>query len=59
MDLPDYAVREHAAAVALELMFQRNGMLNQSWSQWTMSEQDSAGQVIFAFSLADFCDISP
>jgi hypothetical protein len=57
-DLPDLAAaREHATAVARELKFKRNGMLNRSWSQWTMSVRDNAGQEVFAFGLADFGEV--
>jgi hypothetical protein len=52
--LPDLAAaRHHARQVARELMFKRAGMLQRSWSQWTMSVRDLDGQVFFSFPMGD------
>jgi hypothetical protein len=54
-ELPDLdAAREHARQVARELTFKRDGMLQRSWSQWTMSVRDIDGQVLLSFPLGDF-----
>jgi uncharacterized protein DUF6894 len=54
-ELPDLdAAREHARQVARELTFKRDGMLQRSWSQWTMSVRDTDGQVLLSFPLGDF-----
>lgn len=53
-ELPDIeAARAHALVVAHELMFNRDGMLEQDWSGWTMSVQDAEGREVFSFTLAD------
>lgn len=58
-DLPDLnAAREHAIAVARELMFKRHGMLDREWAQWTMSVRDDAGQEVLSFVLPDVDDIA-
>jgi len=54
-ELPDLdAAREHARQVARELTFKRDGMLQRSWSQWTMLVRDIDGQVLLSFPLGDF-----
>jgi hypothetical protein len=52
-ELPDLAAaRQHARQVVRELTFKRDGMLQRSWSQWTMSVRDPDGQVLFSFPLS-------
>ena len=54
-ELPDLdAARHHAGQVARELMFNRDGMLQRSWSQWSMSVRDSTGRELMSFALMDF-----
>ena len=54
-ELPDLnAAREHARQVARELTFKRDGMLQRSWSQWTMSVRNTDGKVLLSFPLGDF-----
>jgi uncharacterized protein DUF6894 len=53
-DLIDVAAaRVHAAGVAHELTFKRAGMLQQSWSQWTMRVHDHEGIELFSIALSD------
>jgi uncharacterized protein DUF6894 len=52
-ELPDLAAaRQHAKQVVSELTFKRDGMLQRSWSQWTMSVRDLDGQVLFSLPLS-------
>ena len=51
-ELPDLdAARNHATQVARELMFKRDGMLERSWSQWTMWVRDHSGEVLLSLQL--------
>jgi len=53
-DLPDLdSAREHARQVVRELTFRRDGMLERSWSKWTMWVQDNNGEVLWSFPLGD------
>jgi hypothetical protein len=54
-DLVDVdAAREHAAAVARELTAHSFGLLDQSWSGWTMRVHDGSGLELFSLALSDF-----
>jgi hypothetical protein len=51
-ELPDLdAARDHARQVVRELMFKRDGMLERSWSQWTMWVRDHSGAVLLSLQL--------
>jgi hypothetical protein len=53
-DLADLAeARSHAAVVARELTYNSTGMLNRSWSEWTLSVEDDSGNELFSLALAD------
>jgi hypothetical protein len=53
-DLPDLnSAHAHARQVARELTFRRNGMLERSWSRWTMLIRDDSGEVLLSFRLSD------
>jgi uncharacterized protein DUF6894 len=45
--------RAHALTVADELMFKRETMLDETWSQWTMSVQDGDNNELFSFVLSE------
>jgi len=45
--------RAHALAVAHELMFKRQAMLDRSWSHWTMSVHDGNDNELFSFPMSD------
>jgi hypothetical protein len=54
-DLVDVdAAREHAAAVARELTANSFGLLDHSWSDWTMRIHDGSGLELFSLALSDF-----
>jgi hypothetical protein len=52
IDLP--AARDHAAGVARELTFKSDGMMQQTWSAWTMRVHDDRGTEVFSLPLSDF-----
>jgi Domain of unknown function (DUF6894) len=53
-DLPSVeAAREHAHAVALELMHHRERMLAQPWDDWTMTVKDGDGKDVFSFRVCE------
>ena len=59
-DLPDgTAARAHAAGVARELTFRSSGILDQSWSAWTLAVHDHEGTELFSLALSDFQDPEP
>ena len=43
--------RDHATGVAHELMLNSDGMLEQRWSDWTMSVYDGVGTELFSFPM--------
>jgi hypothetical protein len=45
--------RTHAVAVAQELMFKREAMLDRNWAEWTMSIRDRDNQELFSFPMSD------
>ena len=47
------AARDHAEVVARELTFKSKGLLNESWSQWTMHVHDSEGLELFSFEMSE------
>ena len=54
-NLPDVpTARAHAADVARELTFRSAGMLDESWSAWTMTVHDDNGTELFSLALSDF-----
>ena len=53
-DLADEsAARAHARSVVRELMFQREGMLDHGWSDWTMSVHDADDIELFSFAFSE------
>jgi hypothetical protein len=53
-ELPDVAAaREHARAVASELMHHRDEMCGQAWDEWTMVVKDEKGAEVFSFPIAE------
>jgi hypothetical protein len=56
-ELPDLdSARKHARQVVRELTFKRDGMLERSWSQWTMWVQDTSGEVLLSFQMGDVAE---
>jgi uncharacterized protein DUF6894 len=56
-DLADVgAARIHATGVARELTANGGGILQQSWSGWTMSVQDEHRTELFSLTMSDFGD---
>jgi hypothetical protein len=54
-NLSDLAsARAHAFGVARELIFRRQGMLDQDWSRWRMLVHDDGGIELFSLELSDF-----
>ena len=47
------AARAHADVVAKELKFKNDAFLDEGWSRWTMTVQDSDGLELFSFPMAD------
>ena len=53
-ELPNVeAAREHARAVAGELMIHRDGMLGHAWNEWIMVVKNDKGDEVFSFRVAD------
>ena len=47
------AAREHASAVARELMFKTTGIQGEPWSMWSMAVHDNDGLELFSFEMSD------
>lgn len=47
------AAREHASAVARELMFKTSGIQGEPWSKWAMVVNDHDGEELFSFEMSD------
>ena len=47
------AAREHADAVARELMFKTTGIQGEPWSKWSMAVHDNDGLELFSFEMSD------
>jgi hypothetical protein len=49
----DEAARGHATAVARELMYNSEGMLDQDWSQWFMTVHNDDEEELFSFPFSE------
>lgn len=53
-ELPDVeAARQHAHAVAVELMHHRDRMLGRTWQDWTMIVKNDNGDEVISFHVVE------